>query len=153
MLGRVPPTTAPAPRRVVAPLLVVYLAAVAAVTLTPGRAHDPSLGAVRTVLRWLAERGLPLPFALVEAVANVVMFVPFGVLVGLLLGMHRWWAVVLLALATSLTIETVQTVLPDRVPTAQDVVMNTLGAAVGVLVLDLALRVRRRERVAAGDDH
>ncbi|SFK18557.1 VanZ family protein [Cellulomonas sp. KH9] len=129
------PATVPAPRRVVVPLLVVYLAAVGAVTLTPGRTHDGSLGVVRTVLAWLDERGVPLRFEVVEPLANVVMFVPFGVLVGLLVGLRRWWAVVLLGLATSAAIETVQRVLPDRFSTVQDVVMNTLGAAVGVAVL------------------
>ena len=121
---------------------MVYLAAVGAVTLTPGQAHDPSLGAVRAVLRWLDERGVPLPFEVVEAVANVVMFAPFGVLVSLLPRMRRGWVVVLLALATSVTIETVQRVLPGRFSTLQDVVMNTLGAAVGVLCVRLVLRRR-----------
>ncbi len=140
-----PPAVAPSPgpslvhargrRRVVVPALVVYLAAVAVVTLTPARTHDGSLGVVRTVLAWLAERGVPLTFELVEAAANVVMFVPFGVLVGLLLGLRRWWAVLLLALATTVTIETVQRAVPDRVPTVQDVVMNTLGGAVGLALL------------------
>ncbi|WP_309133860.1 VanZ family protein [Cellulomonas sp.] len=131
------PSPAPSapPRRAVVLALVVYLAAVAAVTLTPGRSHDGSLGVVRTVLAWLAERGVPLSFEVVEAVANVVMFVPFGVLVGLLVGPRRWWAVVLPALGTTVTIETVQRVLPDRYPTVQDVVMNTLGAAVGLAAL------------------
>ncbi|MFS0703549.1 VanZ family protein [Cellulomonas sp. 179-A 9B4 NHS] len=133
-------------RRVVIPALVVYLAVVAAVTMTPGRAHDGSLGVVRTVLAWLAERGVPLGFELVEAVANVVMFVPFGVLVGLLLGLRRWWAVLLLALATTVTIETVQRVLPDRFSTVQDVVMNTLGGAIGVALL--AWWAARRRDVA-----
>ncbi|QCB94535.1 VanZ family protein [Cellulomonas shaoxiangyii] len=139
------PVPSPVPRRVVVPVLVGYLAAVAAVTLTPGRTHDGSLGVVRTVLAWLTDRGVPLTFEALEAVANVVMFVPFGVLVGLLLGARRWWAVVLLALATSVTIETVQRALPDRFPTVQDVVLNTLGAAVGVAALAWALpRVLRR---------
>ncbi|QGQ20253.1 VanZ family protein [Cellulomonas sp. JZ18] len=149
-----PPSSSAVPlrvrRRVVVPALVVYLAAVAAVTLTPGHAHDTSLGLVRTVLAWLADRGVPLAFEPVEAVANVVMFVPFGVLVGLLLGVRRWWVVVLLGFATSVVIETVQRVVPERFSTVQDVVMNTLGAAVGVAVLAwwLARRARRRPAVA-----
>ena len=116
-------------------LLAVYLAAVAAVTLGPAPADDGTLGVVRSAVAWLAARGLPVTYPGVEAVANVVMFVPFGVLVGLLVGLRRWWAVVLLGLATSAAIETVQRVLPDRFSTVQDVVMNTLGAAVGVAVL------------------
>lgn len=129
--------------------LVVYLAAVAVVTLRPAGPDDASLGLVRRFVAWLAELGVPVTFLGLEAVANVVMFVPFGVLVGALLR-RPWWVVVLLGCATSVLIETVQRWLPTRYPTVQDVVMNTLGAAVGVGVLALVLRERARRR--ARDD-
>lgn len=134
-------------RRVVRVLLAVYLAAVAAITLGPAPADDGTLGLVRSVIAWLADRGVPVTYDGVEAGSNVVMFVPFGVLVGLLLA-RPWWVVVLLGAATSVTIETVQLALPTRYSTVQDVVLNTSGAAVGVAVLALALTVRRR----AADD-
>lgn len=127
-------------RRVPAMLLVPYLVAVGVVTLSPAPASDETLGTVRTVVAWLARHGLPVTYLGVEAVANVVMFVPFGVLVGLLL--RRWWAVVLLAAATSTLIETVQLALPTRFSTVQDVVMNTLGAGVGVVALAVVARAR-----------
>ncbi|MDQ0424596.1 MULTISPECIES: VanZ family protein [Cellulomonas] len=129
-------------RRVVVVALVAYLAAVAAVTLSPAPADDGTLGAVRAAVAWLAAHGLPVTYLGVEAAANVVMFVPFGVLVGLLVA--RPWAVVLLGAATSALVETVQLALPTRVSTVQDVVMNTLGAAVGVAALALAARARAR---------
>jgi len=119
--------------------LAVYLGAVALVTLRPAPEDDQTLGLARRVIERLADLGLPVTFPVVEAVANVVMFVPFGVLVGLLLR-RPWWVVVLLGAATSTLIETVQRWLPTRYPTLQDVVMNTLGAAVGVLVLVLVSR-------------
>lgn len=131
--------------------LAVYLLAVAVITLRPAGPDDGALDVARRVIAWLEGTGLPVTFEGVEAVANVVMFVPFGVLVGLLL--HRpWWVVVLLGTATSVLIETVQRWLPTRYPTLQDVVMNTLGAAVGVVVLALAGRaLARRARRGAGD--
>jgi glycopeptide antibiotics resistance protein len=62
------------------------------------------------------------------------MFVPFGVLVGLLL--VRRWLVVALGCALSVAIETSQALfLPTRVADPRDVVMNTLGAALGVLLV------------------
>lgn len=123
--------------------LAVYLLAVGVVTLRPAPEDDETLGAARRVIAWLAQTGLPVTFEGVEAVANVVMFVPFGVLVALLLR-RPWWVVVLLGAATSGLIETVQRWLPTRYPTVQDLVMNTLGTAVGVAVVVLVVRVRGR---------
>jgi VanZ family protein len=118
---------------------VAYLAVVAVITMRPAPPDDETLGLARRFVDWLAAAGLPVTLPGMEAVANVVMFVPFGVLVGLLLR-RPWWVVVLLGAGTSALIETVQRWLPTRYPTLQDVVMNTLGAAVGVLGLLLVSR-------------
>ncbi|WP_203757712.1 VanZ family protein [Cellulomonas chitinilytica] len=129
----------PPSRRKTAAALAVYLLLVARVTLWPEPAPDGAFDVVRAVVRWLSDRGWPVTYAGVEAVSNVLMFVPFGLLVGLLV--RRWWVVVLLGLATSAAIELAQLAfLPTRVPTVQDVVLNTLGAATGVLALRLAAR-------------
>lgn len=130
-----------APRRALQAAFAVYLGAVAWVTLRPDLAPDEAFDAVREAARWLSDHGVPVTFELVEAVANVVMFVPFGVLLGLLLA--RRWPVVPLACLTSAAVETSQALfLPSRVATVQDVAMNTLGAAVGLAGLVLAERVR-----------
>ncbi|WP_318241243.1 VanZ family protein [Cellulomonas avistercoris] len=129
--------------------LAVYLVAVGLVTLRPAPQDDATLGLARDFIAWLEATGLPVTFEGIEAAANVVMFVPFGVLVGLLLR-RPWWVVVLLGAATSGLIETVQRWLPTRYPTLQDVVMNTLGAAVGVLVLMVVARVRTRRARTTG---
>ncbi len=92
--------------------------------------------------------GVPLTYAGLEAGANVLMFVPFGVLVGLLVS--RAWLVVALAFCLSTSIELAQLAfLPTRVATLQDVVLNTLGAAVGLLCLRLVRRARARRRSLA----
>jgi len=128
-------------RRAVVAVLAVYLAGVARLTLWPEPAPDDTFDLVRAVLGWLQDRGFPVTYAGTEAVANVVLFVPFGLLVGWLLR-RAWWAVALAA-ATSTAIELVQRTMPSRVPTVQDVVLNTLGAVVGVAVLLLARRGAR----------
>lgn len=142
-------------RHVIQAALVVYLLLVAWITLTPDLADNDALGRVRVITQWLTARGVPVTYAGVEAGANVVMFVPFGVLVGLLARPARaWWArVVAGGLVLSAGIETAQLLfLPSRVPTVQDVVMNTLGAALGVLVLLVGrrLRIARRARRGSG---
>ncbi|WP_258724167.1 VanZ family protein [Cellulomonas sp. NS3] len=135
--------------------LVVWLLLVAWITLTPDLADNDALGKVKVITQWLTARGIPVTYAGVEAGANVVMFGPFGVLVGLLVRPARaWWArVVAGGLVLSAGIETAQLLfLPTRVPTVQDVVMNTLGAALGVVVLVVGHRLwlARRARRSAG---
>lgn len=135
-------------RRGVVAALVVYLLLVARLTLWPAPAPSSTFDVVRAVLAWLSRVGIPLSYAGLEALANVLMFVPFGVLVSLLV--RRTWLVVVLGLCLSSAIELAQLLLlPTRVPTLQDVVLNTLGAALGVLGLQLVRSVatRRRTRI------
>ena len=136
-------------RRVVTTALAVYLALVARLTLWPAPAPSSTFDLVRAVLDWLSGVGVPLTYAGLESGANVVMFVPFGVLVGLLV--RRSWLVVGLGFALSAGIELAQLLfLPSRVPTVQDVVLNTLGAVLGLLGLRLVQSiVARREATAA----
>jgi len=139
-----------AKRRKTVILLAVYLLAVARLTLWPQPAPDDVFDVVRFVVERLSGWDLPVTYAGVEAASNVAMFVPFGVLVGLLV--RRWWVVVLLGCATSTAIELAQlALLPTRVPTVQDVVANTLGAALGVLALRLWSR-RTAGRVPVQED-
>jgi VanZ like family len=69
---------------------------------------------------------------------NVILFVPFGVLIAAWLGRRAgqgaWRAVLLLAL-TSAGFETLQLFLPGRTTSIDDLIANTLGGALGVLLL------------------
>lgn len=123
-------------RRAVAAVFAVYLVGVARLTLWPEAFSDQTGDSIRTVIAWLTARGLPVTYAGVEAAANVALFVPFGVLAGLLVSRRRWWVVLAAGCATSAAIETSQLLfLPTRVATVQDVVLNALGTALGLLVL------------------
>ena len=136
-------------RRVQTALFVVYLVGLVRVTLWPRLGPDDGFDVVRTLLAWLGSHGFPLTYSATEFLANIVLFVPFGLLVGLLTRL-RPGTVVGLGLATSVAIELAQLLfLPERVADVRDLVANTLGAAVGVGLL-LAARTRRREPVAAG---
>jgi glycopeptide antibiotics resistance protein len=88
-------------------------------------------------------------YALVEFTANIALFVPLGVLL-LLWWRHRGWLhATAVAFGTSLTIEVLQQLLrPERYASASDVVANTLGGAVGGLLVEAGRRVSRRRRVA-----
>lgn len=130
--------------RVTIALLVVYLVGLARVTLWPRLGDDDGFDLVRTFLGWINSAGIALTYSATEFLANIALFVPFGILVSLL--RPRWpaWTVVALGLATSCAIELAQLLfLPHRVSDARDLVANTLGTVVGVAVL---LVVRRSSR-------
>ncbi|NMM16985.1 MAG: VanZ family protein [Cellulomonas sp.] len=125
-------------RRVIVGAAVLYVLGVARMTLWPDFASPDQLDALRSLTAWLTGHGVPLTYDGLEAAANVVMFVPFGVLGGLLVARSRRWAVVVAGCATSSAIETSQLLfLPTRVATLQDVALNTLGAAIGLVSLAL----------------
>ena len=118
-----------------------YLVVLAYLVFTPQPDDHRAFGWVRRTIDWLAAHGLPLTFPVAEAAGNVLLFMPFGLLLGALLGLRRWWLVWLAGSATSAAIETIQLAIPGRWTTLQDCILNTLGTGLGLAV---ALLVARR---------
>lgn len=83
---------------------------------------------------------------MVEFAANVVLFVPLGLL--LTLSAQRVRLGMAFALVISAAAELAQLVLPSRVTSVRDVLANVVGAAIGGL---LALAIRWAQRRA--DEH
>lgn len=114
---------------------VLYFGALCAVVLTPAPVDRGTAGAVlRRFLELLHNTGIPawVDYGLVETAANVLLFVPFGLLVGTWLGSRWTWLAAVAGFCLSAAVETCQALLlPERVPTLQDVLANTLGAALG----------------------
>lgn len=103
--------------------------------VTPAAAGQESLRAWLGVWRLLGIQPTFLTFGLVEWLSNVVMFMPVGFLfAGLVAPPLRAWAV-LIAAGLSAAVEVTQVFLPNRVPSVYDVVANSLGALLGVLLL------------------
>lgn len=72
---------------------------------------------------------------MLERSANVVLFVPLGVLLAATLGRRNWISVVGPGILYSVIIESCQAMfLPGRVADPIDVVMNGLGTAIGALL-------------------
>jgi VanZ family protein len=123
-------------------LLAPYLVVLGLVVFLP--AHEA--GRVTGIVGWLADAmstlGVPRePAAVVlEFLANVALFTPLGVLLVLAFPGARWWAVLIAGLVLSTGIELVQLAIPSRVSSVSDVVANTAGTALGLL---LAWRRRR----------
>ena len=120
-----------------------YLVVLGYLVFTPQPDDHRAFGWVRRTIDWVAAHGVPLTFAVAEAVGNVLLFVPFGLLLGALLGLRRWWLVWLVGSATSAAIETIQLAIPGRWTTLQDWILNTLGTGVGLAILAV-LRAHRR---------
>ena len=141
-------------RRTRVALLVAALCAlaiVAAVALWPGRIDGDGRGVYRLVIL-LHERGVPywVDYALLERGANVALFVPVGAILAAILPLRRWWLALALAVGASVALEALQLLVAARMPSAMDVAMNAIGAAVGVAAVTAwrALRARNRRRAA-----
>ena len=137
-----PADRTPRARFVVRALLAVYLVALAWLVFTPEPSDETAFGWVRQTIDRIAAHGVPLTFPVAEAAGNVLLFVPFGLLVGALVRPRRWWAVLVAGSVTSAAIETIQLAIPGRWTTLQDWILNTAGTAVGLVVLALVGRTR-----------
>ena len=121
---------------VLALVTIAYLGVVAWVTLGPQPLSTASRGLLRRILAALGNHELTdwITYDRVEFVANVLMFVPIGLLFVLLFGRRQWWLAVLIGIAITLMIELAQSSIIDRVSDPRDVLANTAGAFLGVLV-------------------
>ncbi len=146
------------PRRRMVPvsLLILYVVGVVAVTVFPIRVGSRGHGAGEpwwTVVQWVPFQVEPLSFWL-----NVLMFVPLGVLLPLIrprAGSVRRLAA--RAACASAAIELVQfglwlTLGSRRTVDVNDLIANTAGALLGLLLLRMAAtrrQARRRQRYDA----
>jgi VanZ family protein len=96
---------------------------------------------------WLISAGVApdQAYRLIEGGANVLLFVPFGVLLMLAPWGLTWLRAAAAGLVISGIIEIVQGIaLPGRTSNIGDVVMNTVGAAIGALGVAAWRRSARR---------
>ncbi len=125
-----------------AALLVFYVAAAAAVVLWPSPVDGGLKSQLKGAIAALQDGGAPqfVTYGFVESAANVVFFVPLGVLVTLMAVRRFWWAAPLVGVLLSTAAEVAQLLfLPHRFATLADVAANTSGAIVGTLAV-LAVR-------------
>lgn len=86
---------------------------------------------------------------LAEIAFNVALFIPVGVLAALLLPRRAWPLAFVAGFAFTTVIELIQVPEPDRISDPRDLVMNTAGAVLGVVLVQAARMVRRAGAVAA----
>ena len=74
-------------------LLILYTIFIGLVTLTPNQLDTGPGSFIAGLLEFLASHRATawIDYVILEKLANVGMFVPFGLLVALQCGPHRWW--------------------------------------------------------------
>lgn len=118
-------------------LLAVVAVVVVAILLWPTR---PAAGAQNWMAAWferLHREGLPrwLGFNTIESAANVIMFLPLGLLTVLAWPRVPWWVPAIGWLLFSAAAEITQASLePDRVGDWRDVAANSSGALIGTVL-------------------
>ena len=80
------------------------------------------------------------PRAPLELAANLLLFVPIGLYLGMLAPAWRWWRIALIAAGLSLVLEFAQYALAVGTSDVTDVVVNTAGALLGLGLWRLARR-------------
>ncbi|MGO4586519.1 VanZ family protein [Arthrobacter sp. 2RAF6] len=117
--------------------LLGYFVVLALLAFWPTPVDKPAAGDLSVLLDLLHRNGIPewINYGFVEALANIILFAPAGLLLALTLQRKRWWQLLALGAAVSGTVELGQLLfLPDRFSSLQDILMNTLGVGLGLLL-------------------
>ncbi len=128
-----------------------YLGFVGWVTLTPASsAPTASVFVSRVLARLQRVEGMEwLTYGRAEFLANIALFVPVGLFLLLMVGTRYWWVAGFGAFVMTSVIETLQRSIPGRFPDERDIVANTAGALIGILVgLVLMFPATHRRAVA-----
>ena len=111
------------------------------INLVPFREHTQ---AVACLLNDCPDAARSARFLFIDVAGNVVVFVPIGLALSGALGgtsdRRRLWLAVALCAALSIGIELVQLTIPSRATDVDDVLFNTVGAALGALLIVVAQR-------------
>ena len=134
----------------------IYLGVVGFITLGPQPLDEGTDSLVWRLLGFFSRFDATswITYSLLEFWANVAMFVPVGLFFLLLLGRGRWWLAIVLGVVLTCAIEFAQMFIPGRVSDPRDIVANSVGALVGVVIAVIvttpaAIRRARERRMHA----
>ncbi|ADX74181.1 hypothetical protein Asphe3_30710 [Pseudarthrobacter phenanthrenivorans Sphe3] len=120
----------------------------------PTPVDQPVQGQLADILQSLHEIGIPTWFnyRFVEASANVLLFVPLGIVSKLSFPEKQWWHIATFGLLISGCMELGQLLfLHNRSATPQDLVTNASGAVIGALLAAAALTKMEARHLPAAD--
>jgi glycopeptide antibiotics resistance protein len=130
-------------------VLTAMLVPMALVAFWPTPVDKPVSGELAAFLKAIHSLGFPrwINYAFVEAAANVVLFVPLGAVAALAFPNKRWWQAAAFGLLVSGCMELGQELfLHDRFASPSDIVTNTAGSVIGVLVIRAAVQIIKRRQ-------
>lgn len=120
--------------------LAIYIVVLAGIAFSP----VPVDSGAGPLLRAITKAFPVLTYHRIEFGANIVLFVPLGLLLALILPRRRY-LVVPIAFVATVSIESLQGIfLGARVASILDVVANTTGACIGLLIAEVVPALRRR---------
>jgi glycopeptide antibiotics resistance protein len=82
----------------------------------------------------------------ISMMLNVFIFMPFGILVPLLRGKTAPITTTVLAIFSTLTIESLQLILAIGYFTYSDLILNTLGAVLGIIIYSVFVKRMKEEQ-------
>ena len=136
-------------------ITTLYLGAVAWLTLGPQPTALVRASGLYRILRELHSHPSTawVTYSFVQYGSNLLMFLPVGVFLVLLFGRRLWWFAVIMGTLLSASIEFTQLFIPGRVSDVRDLMSNSLGTLIGVLVALIltwpAAARRRRDALLA----
>jgi glycopeptide antibiotics resistance protein len=133
-------------------ILAAMLVPLAVIAFWPSPIDEPVQSELASILSFLHKHGIPRwsNYKFVEAAANVVLFIPLGIVASLAFPQRRWWQVGAFGLIVSGCMELGQLLfLNSRFASLQDIVTNTGGAVIGALLAIAALKELRARRLSA----
>ncbi len=130
---------------------LAYLGFVGWITLGPQPLDASNSGVIYSILSLFSryESTQWIGYNELEFLANIGMFLPVGLFLVLLVGRRFWWLAVIMACLLTFGIETAQLYIPGRVSDPRDLVANSLGGFIGVLV-GLLLSWPKARRIRRG---
>ncbi len=126
-------------------ILGAYVFVLTLIALWP----TPVDGGAGPFLRLVARVVPILTYSRIEFGANILLFVPLGILLALIL--ERRYLIVPIAVVATVTIESIQALMIDkRTPSVLDIIANVTGACLGLMIVGV-IEWRRARRGLARD--
>lgn len=130
-------------------ILVTYFAVLAVIGYWPTPVDEPASDALNALFAWLHQHGAPrwFNYKLLEAGANVLLFVPVGALCVAAFPRNTWLQNAAIGVMASAAMELGQFLFLDRRdPSSRDLLTNTTGTVTGiVLAYALTWWLKRRQ--------